>query len=665
MFPNHNGPPFPEYRGSSQPYRGDVRDSYRPNRASASSGRNTLSHQQHHHQRATHVAQQRVGASGGAVQAEIKGIKDAAKQGPTPPLRLAPVTPPRSSPPSTGGHEGDTPSTNSLPTDNAGVSTPHSSPLGAHILERAGPSDPVAPPPSANHWRGTYLAAYNVAPDTLTLSSLTLARLQSTLATLVATSAAGLLIPNVPYLEYLAWTRNFVGEHARDRHDPVHQLLKAEYISLPGPGHGTGGVVIRGPATPYHDAVANYVAQKTDQRVAEAFARSGRADVAARAQSQVMVECNSRFDGFASAAHTEMGYTRVKQPDLAFLPADGGMFPTVVIEVGFSQTWASLLEDAKLFLLGTGGVTTLVLLVKLVEAAAPEAAATAWPAPADVRARAGGGSGASPGGSWERMGLPPPPHAPALSEARREDVCKTTIAALRDWYMAVDAQGRLRVPLVGKVSGEVAYHRVDAQHEAAVVCTATVPLLRDDQPVSPPPLLRIPLRDILGRTHRLLAGVPADAAAEFPCAELAAAILARRGRMQAMRAGARAASVMTAEVKRMEAAAASVMAAEVKRMEAAALAAAQQQRDDASSASAGTRKRPRRACTARARSRTLSAAGARTADMVRGESAAEAKRRRIAEADTVHEADEAEDDADGEDGIEDDGSDGDSEYTEG
>ena len=60
----------------------------------------------------------------------------------------------------------------------------------------------------------------------------------------------------------------------------------------PGPGNGVGGVVIHGPPTPYHDAVGNYIAQKTDQRMAEAYSSSGRANAAQTANSTVMVEVN-------------------------------------------------------------------------------------------------------------------------------------------------------------------------------------------------------------------------------------------------------------------------------------------------------------------------------------------------------------------------------------
>ena len=53
-------------------------------------------------------------------------------------------------------------------------------------------------------------------------------------------------------------------------------------------------------------------------------------------------------------------------PDVAFGRVSDS-FPTLAVEVGFSELWPSLLENALLFLTGTEDVTKVVLLIKLVE----------------------------------------------------------------------------------------------------------------------------------------------------------------------------------------------------------------------------------------------------------------------------------------------------------
>ncbi|KAI5781087.1 hypothetical protein DFH27DRAFT_581993 [Peziza echinospora] len=123
--------------------------------------------------------------------------------------------------------------------------------------------------------------------------------------------------------------------------------------------------------------------------------------------------------------------------------------PTMVIEVGFSQKWKSLMEDAWLFLTGTGGINTLVVLVKLDEVPKlqQDIANIELPSQKDMK-----------------VGIPAEqvPASPALltMEQRWDSgfVARRT-AELHRWYSACEARGQLRIPLVGRLSGRLAHVR--------------------------------------------------------------------------------------------------------------------------------------------------------------------------------------------------------------
>lgn len=80
-----------------------------------------------------------------------------------------------------------------------------------------------------------------------------------------------------------------------------------------------------------------------------------------------------------SRAGSKSGGTAVKQPDAAYYfidrtsPAESDRCPRVVFEIGFSQSYESLCQDAKHWLLRAAGFVKLVVLVKLAEGAHPEA----------------------------------------------------------------------------------------------------------------------------------------------------------------------------------------------------------------------------------------------------------------------------------------------------
>ena len=116
---------------------------------------------------------------------------------------------------------------------------------------------------------------------------------------------------------------------------------------------------IKAMPTPYHDAIGQNMISQTLFSVRTAVGCDPRA-IGLRVG-------NSEFRGFGGHVYDgRLSRFAAKIPDLALLP-NGKEFPTVATEVGFTESWQHLLEDAQLWLYGTYGTTMSVLLFVLHE----------------------------------------------------------------------------------------------------------------------------------------------------------------------------------------------------------------------------------------------------------------------------------------------------------
>lgn len=109
----------------------------------------------------------------------------------------------------------------------------------------------------------------------------------------------------------------------------------------------------------YHDAIGRYVSRQTSKEVERV---TGDPD-----DLGLSVGTSMEFVGFEGEQYDDLlAPTAAKVPDCAILPAKAE-FPTVAVEVGFSESWEDLLSDAHLWLHGTKHETKAVLLFLLQE----------------------------------------------------------------------------------------------------------------------------------------------------------------------------------------------------------------------------------------------------------------------------------------------------------
>ncbi|KAI5780242.1 hypothetical protein DFH27DRAFT_529781 [Peziza echinospora] len=435
---------------------------------------------------------------------------------------------------------------------------------------------------------------YRLYTASSSLTDFNLPRLQSLLAEFRATDLPGIFVPDVSYVDFLAWNR-LILEREKDKLGS----LRAEYYLLPRGGYG---VLLRAPGSPYHNAVGNHIMSNM----------SAALDAVGVPNRDGLFTCVIDEPFYLSALPHDDCQTRTKQPDLAIIPTPevattecADIFPTVVFEVGFSQGWESLMEDARLFLMGTGGVTTLVVLVKLDEnPKTPDLRKLGWPSRRDVLYPNEAEQEHEDTEWYASLGVAPPPAHITLEESWDPPVVASKKTELRRWYIACEAKRLLRSPLVGAISGRMAYVRrheiADSERSAAPPSRSprsTSSLLfpdlpsstESDSPLSPAPptssdvdsslspaqpsstddgqetivlsqitlflendqiindtsaMLRIPLPDLLGPEHPLVLAAAARneilGAVEFSLAQLGQAILNQRRRMQDCRAHGRA-----------------------------------------------------------------------------------------------------------------------------
>ncbi|PUU72481.1 hypothetical protein B9Z19DRAFT_1069742 [Tuber borchii] len=115
---------------------------------------------------------------------------------------------------------------------------------------------------------------------------------------------------------------------------------------------------------PTHDSLQIFFAREVSVSLAERFGR-------AQARKMVSVASGTTFSGF-----TGDGYgTSRKLPDV-YIKLPGQQFPTVVCEVGWSESLDELRNDARLWLLHTNGETKIVIIISFTEKKPPAPAAS-------------------------------------------------------------------------------------------------------------------------------------------------------------------------------------------------------------------------------------------------------------------------------------------------
>ncbi|KAI5781619.1 hypothetical protein DFH27DRAFT_529226 [Peziza echinospora] len=305
-------------------------------------------------------------------------------------------------------------------------------------------------------------------------------------------------------------------------------------------GQGLGDVVVQCMATPYHDAVFECASRELERALSGVLGSRGDSGLVYKASPEIM---NLR----ASPAYPAVAPTMTRMPDGAIY-APQGRFPTVVFEVGFSESAEHLVHDAAVLLHGTGGVTRVAVLVTLTEHDdAPRDDDTAWPRP-------------------PRDGSLPRPPAPPPAAAQAE-TWHQAVRDLADWYLAMDALRRLRPRLVGPLDGHVYVYRASnaaattaapaprrllspplADAGSGIHCTCSTPFIRANTPI-PGACFTLSVGEILGASA--LAGARPGGPTEVVCdlSRIAAYVLSEGGRMSERRALQRAAAAQARILK--------------------------------------------------------------------------------------------------------------------
>lgn len=187
--------------------------------------------------------------------------------------------------------------------------------------------------------------------------------------------------------------------------------------------------------------------------------------------------CGADFCNFKG--NYEDTYTR-KSPDAYVKVAGARGFPSVVVEVGWAESMADLLADARLWLLGTAGQTKVVIVVKFTETAdAPSS------------------SSSSSEDTEDEADEDPATDEAALLKA----VDKTTrFSALADAILDLHHRGALAKPLLGAIAATFhVFRRSPGDADIFEAFTTTVlpePTSTDPQPQT----YALTLKDLYGDT---------------------------------------------------------------------------------------------------------------------------------------------------------------------
>lgn len=187
-----------------------------------------------------------------------------------------------------------------------------------------------------------------------------------------------------------------------------------------------------------------------------------------------------------------------KSPDAYITVAGALEFPSVVVEVGWAESMEDLMDDARLWLLGTGGQTKVVIIVKFNEGNCGNILSSS-PSPSSSSPTPTGSEASDAGGD----------HTPDSTEESRllADVTSTTrLSILAETLRNLHLRGELEKPLLGAITATFHVFRRTTEDTVYEDFTTTV-LPAPDADINPPQTYALTLEDLYG-------GVPVPAGAD-------------------------------------------------------------------------------------------------------------------------------------------------------
>ncbi|KAI5781113.1 hypothetical protein DFH27DRAFT_617089 [Peziza echinospora] len=354
------------------------------------------------------------------------------------------------------------------------------------------PTAPLPLPPAAPH-APLPAAPLQPPPPALRLDDFTPAQL-SALRPLAPETP--LLIRNVTPEALYAWLTQHRVLEAREDCD----ALPYEYNAT------TQDFIVKCMPSPYHSMVGTYFAFRTSHSLMDILppASSSSDRSSARRRSRRLPRdpthaytslgislCNaSESTGFSGLPRLSSRSRKI--PDFSLRLGPLARFPAMVVEVGFTEPWAQLVQDVALHLLATKGVTRVAVVIKLQEGRRGGAGCTA-----DV--------GKDPY-AW-------PACVEKLSGGEGQEEVARKVEEVEAWLVAAEGgaggTGR-RAGLVGSITGTArVYVRTSEQHEfppqqgtlpcadgddeaaqatsPGITCVYRYQFMRDDEVLGPEP----------------------------------------------------------------------------------------------------------------------------------------------------------------------------------
>jgi len=391
------------------------------------------------------------------------------------------------------------------------------------------------------------------------------------LRTLISSDyGSDVVYPNVSSDQYEAWLRTFPELLEANSHDTRLIYFTHAYTLVRDASGQTAvsvpSLIVKCMPSPWHEACSSYIMSEAIQGVAR-ISPGGLRNLGLRCRA------NWEFSNFTPScdAGSQLSRTAKKIPDVAFGRLSDS-FPTLAVEVGFSELWPSLLEDARLFLTATENVTKVVLLIKLVEQKAngdyanpitgqkvkcwkAKANMFRWPGTAVEEQEVQGGDPADaeePPDANSQNSQPPIPTPPPPPDPKGIDSNPTLEeleCVLETYFLATDALGILFPPLIAPLTATLYRYRrrspedtIDANgnHTLDLFCTTRIPFLEDNEVVRG-------AKFALG-LHNILASDPEvssfPGAVEYDLELLAQDIVEENRNMQKKRARVRAKKVL-------------------------------------------------------------------------------------------------------------------------
>ncbi|KAI5781314.1 hypothetical protein DFH27DRAFT_604389 [Peziza echinospora] len=441
----------------------------------------------------------------------------------------------------------------------AGLATPPASsppaqrtPQQPHPAPRPEPRAQPRAPPHLCEFLGTPITALNeLTSDVLDILAHTLP------------DGGHLENPNVPFLAFLQWRQ------ARERdapEDATHNVAaRCNLVEYVGPTAAdarrrpeatlVGSVIVTCAPSPFHEAVGMHFAAASQGCIRESLAGA-----TAGADTGVKCYVQAHFERFRppAAGGVALNTSGRKAPDVAFMPKPmpgTRLFPTVELEVGFSQKWASFLEDARLFLLGTGGVTRVVVLVRVTEQLEDdEELKLQFRSPGgEDRGGVGANLGKAEGDvsdgehpTDQRQLRAPLPPRPTLADEEENTADKKGL--LRQWYLQQNALGALAPRLVRQLRTTAHIYRQDGNSSTpSINLSSEHPFIHESRPI-PNSTLPIPIPDFFGPNHPTALAHP-TAVVHWDLTIVGEVILEEQLRMEDERAAKRVSQVFTEILK--------------------------------------------------------------------------------------------------------------------